>query len=348
MRWLICCWQTLIALLLCTSGAVAEPPGEDEERIAPANVNRVAVSASLERSVHRIVNGPGAEELSVLHRLNSIEILNETDLNTLRTVEAEHPTEFAVSDDGSHVAWCENRSPFTFVQETESGRIVEIDMGTDTPRPAFSPDSGLIAIGATYTTDPTDEGSGYSLVRLFDTTGTLIRTMEVTREGWGAVRPVFSPDGRLLAVGNRNYGTRLFEVETGKLLRVFPRRMTHELAFHPGGETIAAGYVDGAVALWDVETGELRHLRENAAAEIYTLDWSPDGDLLVTAGRGKITLWNPQDLTRLRELPAPSWVIQVRFSRDGTRLYSSGGMNWGHADPRVDVWTVAGDIADSR
>lgn len=348
-RCLICCWQIHVAFLMFTSSGVADPLPELGERISPENVDRLAISGSLERSVYRIVPGPGTDELSVLQHLNSIEILSEPDLTTLRTVEAERPTYFAVSDDGGHVAWGQFRSEIVFVQELESERIIEIETGAASSRPVFSPDGRQIAIGATFTTDPTVEGSGYSLIRLFDRSGELIRTLEVTREGYGAVTPVFSPDGMLLAVGNRNYETRVFEVETGELVQVFPRRMTHELAFHPDGDTIAAGYVDGAVALWDLETGELLHLKENAAAEIYTLDWSPEGDLLVTAGReGTIALWNPKDLTPLRELTAPTWVIQVRFSRDGTRVYSSGGMNWGRTDPRVDVWTVAGDIADSR
>ena len=56
------------------------------------------------------------------------------------------------------------------------------------------------------------------------------------------------------------------------------------------------------------------------------MDWSPDGEMLATAGReGKITLWNSDLLTVIRTLPAPEWVVCVRFSLNGRGLYYVGG-----------------------
>src|SRR5690606_27107747 len=109
--------------------------------------------------------------------------------------------------------------------------------------------------------------------------------------------PVFSPDGKTLAVGNRNHETRLFETATGKLLFILPKKMSQQLAFSPDGKTLAVGYVNGGVALWSVATGNL--LRESGAAveEVYTVAWSPKGDVLATAGlSGKIVLWEPTKL----------------------------------------------------
>ena len=59
--------------------------------------------------------------------------------------------------------------------------------------------------------------------------------------------------------------------------------MTHQIAFSPDGRVLAAGYVDGAVVLWDVASGSMLRSETNIAEEIYTLDWSPQGDILVTA-----------------------------------------------------------------
>jgi WD40 repeat protein len=61
------------------------------------------------------------------------------------------------------------------------------------------------------------------------------------------------------------------------------------------------------------------------AEELYAVDWSPDGSLLVTAGlKGTITIWDSRDLSVLRELPAPESVIDVKFSPDGRNLHWAG------------------------
>src|SRR5262249_52266321 len=195
---------------------------------------------------------------------------------------------------------------------------------------------------------PDVEGEGHSELKLFDLSGRLVRTLD--RSGPGVLTPVFSPDGKLLAVGNRNHETQLFDVATGKMLHLLPKRMTQELAFSPDGKVLAAGYVDGTVALWDVASGALLRSQASGGAEVYTLDWSPAGDVLVTAGRYKslggepvrritrvIELWNPQTLDELNGLEAPDWVIRARFTSDGTHLVTSGGSN---SERKVVVWAI--------
>jgi hypothetical protein len=64
--------------------------------------------------------------------------------------------------------------------------------------------------------------------------------------------------------------------------------------------------------------------------------------VLATSGRdGKVVLWEPGTLTKLKELDAAFWVIQVRFTADGTRLLSSSASD--HAarnDRKIVVWAV--------
>src|SRR5262249_53861927 len=142
----------------------------------------------------------------------------------------------------------------------------------------------------------------------------------------GGLTPEFSPDGRLLAVGNRNSTTHIFDVATGELRVTLPKPVTQEIQFHPAGHTLAVAYCDGTVALWRVADGKLLAERKTSAEELYSVDWSPDGTLLVTSGRkGKITLWDPSDLSVLRELPSPEWVVRVKFSPDGRNLSFVGG-----------------------
>jgi len=63
--------------------------------------------------------------------------------------------------------------------------------------------------------------------------------------------------------------------------------------------------------------------------------------VLVTSGRNSlVTLWNAKDLSILNELESPDWVIQTRFSPDGTRLFISGGPMNEAADRRVEIYAV--------
>jgi WD40 repeat protein len=88
-------------------------------------------------------------------------------------------------------------------------------------------------------------------------------------------------------------------------------------------------YVNGSLVLWSDAEGTRLKQRKTDAQELYAVDWSPDPGapgLLATCGRqGKVTLWNPRDLSVVRELPAPAWVIDVKFSSDGRKLYHAGG-----------------------
>ena len=192
---------------------------------------------------------------------------------------------------------------------------------------AFSPDGRLLATGGAGTQAKVWEAA----------TGKLVRSLDAGGEG--GLTCVFSPDGKVLAVGNRNDTTRLYEVGTWKLLHTLHKAQTQGLKFSPDNKLLAVGYVDGEVGLWDVQTGKRVRSAPARVKEVYEVDWTPKGDVLVTAGReGVIALWDPKELTVLRELESPEWVILARFSPDGTRLWTAGGGMASPADRRVIVW----------
>jgi WD40 repeat protein len=121
---------------------------------------------------------------------------------------------------------------------------------------------------------------------------------------------------------------------------VLPKRETHGLAFHPSGQVLAIAYCDGSIRLWKTATGELIAEQTKLAEEIYALDWSPDGKLLASSGlKGNICLWDEQ-LQLRHSIPAPEWVISVKFSPDGSRLITAAGDAEGKVDRTVTVWGV--------
>jgi WD40 repeat protein len=75
----------------------------------------------------------------------------------------------------------------------------------------------------------------------------------------GFVRSVaLSPDGKTLASGSSDKTVRLWDIRTGKCLKILQGHIywIRSVAFSPDGRTVASGSGDGAIKHWDVKTGE--------------------------------------------------------------------------------------------
>lgn len=96
------------------------------------------------------------------------------------------------------------------------------------------------------------------------------------------------------------------------------------LAFAPDGLTLATSGYDGAVRLWDIATGRPLRMLGGANGTVWTLDYSPDGRKLAAAGEDKrVRIWRAADGRLLHTLRGHERnVWEVRFSPDGRRLAS--------------------------
>jgi WD40 repeat protein len=125
----------------------------------------------------------------------------------------------------------------------------------------------------------------------------------------GAV--AFSPDGRqALTVSNKDRTVRLWDVQTGKEIRVLKGHTdhVHGVAFSPDGRRALSGGMDGT-RLWDLESGnELRRFPRATVGVAFSPDGrrALSGDFFATP---LLHLWDVETGAGLRELRGHTTAI---------------------------------------
>lgn len=201
---------------------------------------------------------------------------------------------------------------------------------------AFSPDGKRMATGG-YS----KEKDNY-FARLWDveTGRELLRFMH-GKKGYGIRCLAFSPDGKTLATLGTQSGVflRLFDVETGKLRRAFPkdgnqRARGGSVAFSPDGRTVAVAC--GSIHLYDVTTGKERVRIDRQASHLH---FSDDGKTLTGAVSGAIYRWSTTNGRMLTPKAADSVVDQILVTPDGqrvvTRVQDGNGYLWDGATGKL-------------
>jgi hypothetical protein len=269
-------------------------------------------------------------EVGLLEFDEAARICSGDDFRTLRTFGVGHKVmSFDFSRNREVVAIAEN-STKAFVINLLTAKETAVETGNPQPGVAFSPDGKMLATGGYGTKAALWSVESGRQIGTFNTGGVA-----------GGLTPIFSPDGAVLAVGNRNSTTCLFDVATGRVLRELPRRMTQELKFDPAGKRLATAYVDGNLGVWNVESGELLQLVKARAEELYSVDWSPNGQIIASSGRdASVTLWNAGNLAVINEIECPEWVICVRLNPQGTRLLFAGGSRMPGGERYVQIMGV--------
>ncbi|MDD1620427.1 MAG: WD40 repeat domain-containing protein [Methylococcaceae bacterium] len=138
----------------------------------------------------------------------------------------------------------------------------------------------------------------------------------------------FSPNGQLLATGDRFNTANLWNAKTGVHLGTFwgHTDQLRKLAFSPpDGGRLATASADGTAKIWDTKSGRLLLSLSAHSLPIDDLAFSPDGNWLVTVGQDKqAKLWNVAMHSDA--------VLAVAFSPDDKFLAT------GSSDKTIKIW----------
>jgi type 1 glutamine amidotransferase len=163
-------------------------------------------------------------------------------------------------------------------------------------------------------------------------TGALARGFEPLDPRVRAV--AFSLDGKRLAAANDRGTVRVWDADSGALVRTFQGKGAVR-ALAVSATHAAAALASGAVMLWALEGASARELRGSKGA-VNAVAFAPKGDQLGTAGADRIvSVWDTttgQLLCTQESHTGP--VLAVAFNPNGQKMASGG------ADRSLRYWTV--------
>ncbi len=170
----------------------------------------------------------------------------------------------------------------------------------------------------------------------------------------------FSPDGALLASGDRDR-VRIWDVRTGQtLLRLTHRNWIPGVAFSPDGRRLAATHLPrfnypGGVDVWRVESGRGISALRGLAAPVALVRWSRDGRrLLALSHDWQLAVWERESgqLRHLLNMPAGLYADNgaIAIDEQGDKLAFSAGKRailWDLTAGRAErEWSLPESLAD--
>jgi len=199
-----------------------------------------------------------------------------------------------------------------------------------------------------------------SIVGLVDGKGTLVvwdvqadNPIRKVDKGFSSL--AFSPDGALLAAGDKQGTIKLFSRNQGREPPVLSVGRTEinclALTRDPlravdkepeDGWLLAVGDAGSGVTIWDLRKKQLRTLCRGSSWNVNAVAFSPDGTMLASTGRHETKLWDAttgQLLLNVVPSPYRNWLTDLAFAPDGKRLAVSSITAFGNSGG-VDVWEL--------
>jgi len=159
----------------------------------------------------------------------------------------------------------------------------------------------------------------------------------------------FSTDGRMAASGSRDHTIKLWEVESGKLVRKLEGHAgdVKAVAFSADGKRVVSGGGDRNVArldpkaendcsvrVWDVDSGRQVLRLEGHSVEVCSVAFSPDGTRIASGGADRVCIvWDAVAGREIARTPRQAGRVErVAFSPD------ERGVLTGTDDGELTLW----------
>jgi WD40 repeat protein len=213
-----------------------------------------------------------------------------------------------------------------------------------------SPDGSTVATASQVETGEQGEklpAPGATRIQFWNLlTGQELKHFLVPGAAVAGVHSVLSPDGSKLFTGDFD-GPRLWDVQTGKLLRRFENHseVVSAAAFSADGRRVVWGTIQGNVWLWDAETGkQVQHFSgigiNNYIGTVLSVTISPDGLRVLTATNDdQARVWDVETGKELKRIQASDDRINesvncAAFSPNGQEVLTAAD------DQTARLWDV--------
>ena len=150
----------------------------------------------------------------------------------------------------------------------------------------------------------------------------------------------FSPDGTLLASGERDNAVKLWDVTTRQNIATFRHNpVVKSVIFSLDGKAVAFGSGDRSIKLWEISSEQIITTFDGHIKTPNSVVFSPDGTLLASGGEdGMVKLWDVATAQNIATFEHKSKVNTVVFSPDGKTLAS------GSYDATLKLWDIVTGI----